>query len=182
MTYFAELCRAMSLVAQYPAAIFMGQGVARHGGTSMSQTFAGVPEAKLLEIPVAEDMQMGMATGMAIGGLLPICAFPRWNFFLLSWNQLVNHLDRLPIYSAGGYKPRVIIRVATPSTKPFNPQSQHDDDFTESLDLMLRTVSVVTLPLSSDIVLAYQQAMRADGSTVLVEFTDLYKDARASER
>src|SRR3954467_833148 len=95
-SYFEELCGAMALVAQNPKCIFMGQGVG-NPGTTMSDTFRDVPAAQKLEMPVAEDMQMGMAIGMALEGRLPVCVFPRWNFLLCAANQLVNHLDRLQL-------------------------------------------------------------------------------------
>src|SRR4051812_9908032 len=63
--YFDSLCDAMSLVAQKPNAIFMGQGVG-NPGTTMSDTFRDVPAGQKLEMPVAEDMQMGMAIGMSL--------------------------------------------------------------------------------------------------------------------
>lgn len=175
-SYFDQLCDAMFLVAQHPKSVFMGQGVG-NAGTTMSDTFCNVPYSQLLEMPVAEDMQMGMAIGMALEGYLPVCVFPRWNFLICAANQLVNHLDRLPLYS--GYKPKVIIRTAVPSKFPFNPGPQHDDDFTGAFSAMLRTVNVVKLHTSGQIVPAYQQALEAEGSTLLVEFTDSYKNARA---
>ncbi len=178
-TYFGELCSAMALVAQDSRSIFMGQGVG-NPGTTMSDTFRDVPQGQLLEMPVAEDMQMGMAIGMALEGKLPVCVFPRWNFLICAANQLVNHLDRLPLYS--GYKPKVIIRTAVPSSKPFDPGPQHDDDFTRPFAMMLRTVSVVRLVSPSMIVPAYQKALQAEESTILVEFTDFYKNERGNGR
>jgi hypothetical protein len=120
----------------------MGQGVGcrRH---HHERHVRDVPDGQKLEMPVAEDMQMGMAIGMALSGNLPVCVFPRWNFLICAANQLVNHLDRLPLYS--GYKPKVIIRTAVPSKFPFNPGPQHDDDFTAPFTAMLRTVHVVRL-------------------------------------
>lgn len=168
----------MEVLGQEPNAIFIGQGVGC-GGTTMSPTFDKVPKEKRIEFPVAEDMQMGLATGMALGGYLPICIFPRWNFLLLAANQLVNHLDRLPLYSDGGYCPRVIIRTAVPSYHPFNPGPQHDDDFTGAFRAMLRTVDIVTLNLAEAIVPAYETALNSDRSTLLVEFTEHYRDQRA---
>lgn len=175
-SYFDKLCDAMALVAAEPNAIFVGQGVGARAGTTMSDTFRDVPDRQLFEMPVAEDMQMGMAIGMALEGKLPICVFPRWNFLLLAFNQLVNHLDRLPLYS--GYTPKVIIRTAVPSSYPFNPGPQHDDDFTAPLKLMLRTVNVMRLSKAEMIVPAYQAAMNSERSTLLVEFTEHYKSAR----
>jgi len=158
-------------------AIFLGQGI--RGGTTMSESFKYVPDQLKLEMPVAEELQMGMATGMALGGYLPICIFPRWNFLLLAANQLVNHLDRLPLYSDGGYRPRVIIRTAVPSANPFNPGPQHDDDFTSPFESMLRTVEVVRLNHVETIIPAYEKALKADRSTLLVEYTEFYRDQRA---
>jgi pyruvate/2-oxoglutarate/acetoin dehydrogenase E1 component len=179
LSYFGALAEAMRLCAEAENSVFIGQGVGLHGGTTMSQTLHYVPEAKRLEMPVAEDMQMGMAIGMSLEGLLPICIFPRWNFLLLAANQLINHLDRLPLYSDGGYQPKVIIRTAIPSTVPFNPGPQHDDDFTEAFTLMTRTIKVVRLSNAEQIVPAYKAALECEGSTLLVEYTHYYKDARA---
>lgn len=179
LSYIAELTKAMAMLGEQPNVVFMGQGIACPS-TSMSSTFRDVPMDKRLEMPVAEEMQVGMATGMALGGLLPVCVFPRWNFLLRGMSALVNELDRLPIYSNGGYRPKVIIRVAVPSTKPFNPQSQHDDDFTEALDMMLRTIVMVTLPMEEQIVWQYRLAMEREQSTILVEYAEHYKDARAT--
>ena len=35
----------------------------------MSDTFGGVPVSKLIEMPVAEEMQTGMAIGMSLQGI-----------------------------------------------------------------------------------------------------------------
>ena len=177
--YFSELCRAMAWLAQQPNAIFIGQGVGC-AGTTMTDTLKDVPRDRLLEFPVAEDLQMGTATGMALEGLLPVCIFPRWNFMLCAANQIVNHLDRLPLFSAGGYNPRVIIRVATPITQGFDPGPQHDDDFTDAFAMMTRTVNIVRLRNAEQIVPSYKAAIASAGSTLLVEYTDSYKDQRAN--
>lgn len=171
--YFRALRAAMRLLAAESNVVFMGQGVAA-GGTTMIDTLSDVSLDKRLEFPVAEDLQMGTAIGMALGGMLPVCVYPRWNFLLLAANQMVNHLDRLPLYSGGGYAPKVIIRVAVPVTEPFYPGPQHDDDFTAAFRMMLRTVQVMTLECADDVVPAYAAALRRHGSTLLVEYTGLY--------
>ena len=184
MSYHDELTRAMTWLGQQPRVVFLGQGVAAHGGTSMSSTFAGVPDDKRVEMPVAEEMQVGMCVGMSLDGWVPVCVIPRWNFALRAADQIINHLDRLPFYSGGipgtgpGYWPKVIIRVATPSSSPFNPGPQHDADFTEAFRLMLKAVKVVELKDAGDIIPAYQRAFAFGGSTILVEFTDRYRNKR----
>src|SRR5215475_11958092 len=135
-TYFDALCAAMRMVADEPKAIFMGQAVA-YPGTAMTNTFKGIAPEKLLEMPVAEDMQLGMATGMALAGWLPVCCYPRFNFLLLATNQLVLHLDKLPLYS--GWRPRVIVRTAIATPEPLDPGPQHLGDFTDAFRSMLKT-------------------------------------------
>lgn len=174
-TYFGELCEAMKMLASEPNTIFLGQGVGEKG-TTMSATFDGVISDRRLEMPVAEDMQAGIAIGMSLQGYLPICVFPRWNFLICATNQIVNHLDRIPLYS--DYRPKVIIRVAVPSTVPFNPGPQHDDDFTSSFRTMVRSIDILTLEEASDVVPAYQWALASPRSSIIVERTELYKDQR----
>lgn len=173
--YFDELSRAMTLLGEHKQTMFMGQGVGC-AGTTMSETFNGVPAEKRLEMPVAEDMQMGMAIGMSLNGYIPVCVFPRWNFLLLAANQLINHLDRLELYS--GFRPKVIIRTAVPSSSPFNPGPQHDDDFTFAFRGMLRTVNMMTLRTAAAIVPAYQDALASAKSTIIVEYTEYYRNER----
>jgi pyruvate/2-oxoglutarate/acetoin dehydrogenase E1 component len=173
--YFKELCRAMGWLAKQPNTLFVGQGVGC-AGTTLTDTLAEVPQQQLLEFPVAEDLQMGSCIGMALDGILPVCIFPRWNFLLCTANQIVNHLDRLPILG-NGYNPRVIIRVATPVTRftaGFDPGPQHDDDFTHAFRAMLRRIKIVTLKTPDEIMPAYQGAAAAPHSTLLVEYTALY--------
>ena len=171
MTYRAELTRAMTMLGQDPRTIVMGQAVA-FPGTGMTQTFDGVPSDKLLELPVAEDMQLGMAIGMSLDGWLPVCVYPRFNFLLLAMSQLVLHLDKLPIYS--GYRPKVIIRTAVATDQPLDPGPQHLGNFSEAVQKMLETVHVEQLLESKRIVPAYRHALESNHSTILVERTELY--------
>lgn len=175
MNYGDELKRAMAWLGEQPEVLFIGQAVA-YPGTAMTGTLAGVPREKLVELPVAEEMQMGMATGLAIAGFVPVSIYPRWNFLLLATNQLVGHLDKLPIYSEGGYKPKVIIRTASASRKPIDPQAQHLGNFTDPFRQMLKTVEVIECVRSDQIFAAYRKGYeREDGrSTLIVEHTSRY--------
>ena len=62
-------------------------------------------------MPVTEEMQMGITTGLMMAGYTPVSIFPRWNFLLLAMNQLVNHLDKFNIMTNGKYKSKAIIRT-----------------------------------------------------------------------
>ena len=155
----------------------MGQAVAC-AGTAMSNTLKKVPREKLIELPVAEELQMGMSTGMALAGQVPVSIFPRWNFLLLAVNQVVNHLDKLTAVSNGGYQPKVIIRTGIGSERPLHPQHQHVGDFTDAFRLMCGNIEVIRLEEPSDVFPAYQRALeRQDGkSTIVVEYGDYYSE------
>ena len=177
MKYFDELKRSMNYLAQDPRIIFLGQAVAVDG-TAMSNTLKDILPSRLIELPVAEEMQMGMTTGMALSGLVPVSIFPRWNFLLCAISQLVNHLDKIQVMSSDGYKTKAIIRTGIGSERPLHPQSQHVGDFTSAIQMMCSTVEIIRLEEPSDIFPAYQKAlMREDGrSTILVEYGDFYSE------
>ena len=163
----------MKMLGEQPNALFLGQAV-RYPGTAMFTTLKDVPMEKRIELPVMEESQMGMSIGLALAGYLPITLYPRWNFLLLAGNQLVNHLDKLPLMSA--YRPKVIIRTAVATDKPLDPGPQHLGDFTAAFRLMLKTVEVVELNRAKDIAEQYHWAMtRDDGvSSLIVEKMGLY--------
>ena len=165
----------MEYLARDPRTIFLGQAVACPG-TAMTNSLKNISREKLLELPVTEEMQMGMSTGLALGGYVPVCIYPRWNFLLLAVNQIVNHLDKLPIIS--GYRPKVIIRTGIGSERPLHPQHQHVGDFTEAFRLMCKTVEVIRLDEPEQIFPAYQKALeREDGRcTIVVEYGDYHNE------
>lgn len=177
MRYFDELKRSMEFLAQDPRVLFLGQAVGC-AGTAMSNTLRDVPVEKLLELPVAEELQMGMSTGLALDGKVPVSIFPRWNFLMLALNQVINHLDKLSVMSNGGYRPKVIIRTGIGSERPLHPQYQHVGDFTEALRLMCTTIDVIRLDEPDEIFPAYKHALeREDGrSTIIVEWGDYHSE------
>lgn len=167
----------MNFLAQDPRTVFIGQAVAV-AGTAMTNTLKDISPNRLIELPVAEEMQMGMTTGMALTGLVPVSIFPRWNFLLSAISQLVNHLDKVQIMSNGGYKAKAIIRTGIGSERPLHPQYQHVGDFTEAIQAMCTTIEVIRLTEASDIFPAYERALsRDDGrNTILVEYGDFYSE------
>ena len=177
MKYFDELCRAMEFLARDPRTMFLGQAVACPG-TAMTNTLKNVAREKLLELPVTEDMQMGMSNGLALTGVVPVCIYPRWNFLLCAVSQVVGHLDKLSAMSNGGYQPKVIIRTGIGSERPLHPQFQHVGDYTDAFRLMCKNIEVIRLDEPSQIFPAYQKALeREDGkSTIIVEYGDYYSE------
>ena len=177
MKYFDELKKSMNYLAASEKTIFIGQAV-EVPGTSMTNTLKEINPKKLLELPVAEEMQMGITTGLALDGNIPVSIFPRWNFLLLAMNQLINHLDKVNIMSNNGFKTKAIIRTGVGSQKPLHPQYQHIGDFTDMVRKMCSSLDVIQLNEPEDIFPSYEKALnRDDGrSTILVEFGDYHNE------
>lgn len=171
MSYRGELRRAMGLLAAHPNTLFVGQSL-RYGGQAMFESFADVPMDRRIEMPVIEDFQMGYCTGLALEGYIPVCVFPRMDFLVLALNQLVNHLDKLPVMA--GMTPKVIIRTAVGATSIQNPGPQHSQDHTEALRMMLKTVKVIELLDEEMVVSSYASALKDAGSSILVEYRSIY--------
>ena len=175
--YMDELTRSMEYLGKFDNTIFIGQSV-EVAGTAMRNTLLDIDDNKLVEMPVDEDFQMGLATGMALTGLIPISIFPRWNFLLLATNQIVNHLDKLKEITQNKNPGKVIIRTGIGSVIPLHPGPQHTGDFTEAFKLMCPNLNIVRLDKTSMIFDEYQKAYeRSDGiSSLLIEWSDKYND------
>ena len=156
---------AMLQLAEEERVLFVGQSV-RYDGAAIFDSLAGVPMEKRVEMPVAEDFQMGYCTGLALTGRIPVCIYPRMDFMLLCLNQLVNHLDKLPGF---GWNPKVIVRTTVGAKTPLDAGPQHTQNHTEAFRLMLKNIPVVEVRTSTQVLVAYAEAMKRDGPTVIVE-------------
>ena len=167
----------MEWLAAKQDTFFIGQAV-EVPGTAMFNTLKDIEPHKRQELPVFEDTQMGMSIGMALTGERVITIFPRWNFLLCATNQLVSHLDKLPIITEGEVAPSLIIRTSVGSERPLFPGHQHIGNMSDAYRKMLSTVEIIELKEPIDILTSYQKAYnRNDGkSTILVEFGDYYNE------
>tara|TARA_Y100000389_G_C17295684_1_gene430388 strand:+ start:327 stop:863 length:537 start_codon:yes stop_codon:yes gene_type:complete len=177
MSYFLELKKSMEYLSNKSNTVFIGQAV-EYPGTGMSNTLKDVNKKKLLELPVTEEMQMGMTIGLIMKNQFPISIYPRWNFLLLAINQLVNHLDKLNPMTNNYYKSKCIIRTSVGSQRPLHPQCQHIGDYSKSVKLMCPNINIVNLKETNQILKEYKKAYeRKDNvSTILVEYGDYYNE------
>jgi len=175
MTYKDEIIKAMSFLAKDKRTIFLGQSVA-YPGSAIYGTCKDIPKSKKIELPLIEDMQMGMSIGLSLEGYIPVSIYPRFDFLILATNQLANHLDKIEDMSLGKFKPKVIIRTVVGSTKPLYPGAQHCTDYTKAYEKMFKNIEIIKLTKSKEILPAYKHALeREDGkSTLLIEVADLY--------
>ena len=166
MTYRDELVAAMKWLAGRKDTIFVGQAVA-FPGTFMYETLSLVPAGKRLEMPVAEQFQLQFCIGLAQAGYIPICIYPRQNFMLYALGDIVNTLDKL---NTG----KVIIRVASGTTKPVFPGIQHVGDYKSPIANRVNKISVDSIWRKNNIMHFYKEAYASPVSSILVEYGDLY--------
>lgn len=167
---------AMLWLSQQPDTVFLGQAV-RYGGTGCHESLTVVDDTRKIEFPIAENFQIGVSTGLALAGLIPVSVVPRWNFLLCATDQIVNHLDKMITLSDGACRPKVIIRVAVGSEIPVDPQDQHKGNFSNAFRLLCKHIDIIECDTPESILPAYQHAyQRQDGhSTIVVEFADYGK-------
>ena len=177
MNYREELTKSMTLLSENEKTIFLGQSIL-YKGTAMFNTLKNVPNSKKIEMPVAEELQMGMSIGLSLQGFIPVSIFPRFDFMLRCMDSLINHLDKIESLSEGEFKPKVIIRTSVGATKPLNPGLQHCQDYTEALEKMCTNIQIVQLLEPCDVFRFYKAALNdafiRNKSTILVEYGELY--------
>jgi pyruvate/2-oxoglutarate/acetoin dehydrogenase E1 component len=176
MKYFNEIKKSMEYLSKNKKTIFLGQAVSVPG-TAMHNTLRDINKKKLLEMPVAEEMQMGITLGLALEGYVPVSIYPRWNFLILAANQLVNHLDKISEISNNKLNPQIIIRTAVGSKRPLDPQSQHKGDFTKPFKMMCKNIDFYLLKNSEDIFKTYTKVLKNKKKiSLIVEIADFYNE------
>ena len=175
MKYKDELIRSMKWLGEKENTLFLGQATL-FSGHAISGTLTEVPKEKLIELPVMEEVQMGLCAGLSLEGYVPISIYPRFNFMMLAINQLVNHIDKMKEMSKGMLVPKVIVRVAVGASKPIDGGAQHTQDFTESIKHMLTHTTLDELTAPSQVFTTFKEAYNRNGSTVVVEWGDYYSE------
>jgi len=178
-TYLNEIKKSMDLLAKEGYYV-IGQNT-KYGGTSMYHTLTEFPEERRIELPVAEEMQCGLGTGMSLEGIKVCSIYPRFDFFILVLNQLINHLDKAKEMSDGQFQPKQIFRVCVGSTKPMMPGPQHCQNYTEAIKRMVTNIEVKELLNPEDVYTTYKQAVESDKSFVIIEHSDLYNSDLTEE-
>jgi pyruvate/2-oxoglutarate/acetoin dehydrogenase E1 component len=175
MKYKDEIIRSMEWLSEKDDTIFLGQSVS-YSGNAIYNTLNTLPKEKMLETPVFEEIQMGMSTGLALDGLVPISCFPRFDFLMRCMDALVNHLDKMKYMTEDVWKPKVIIRTSIGAKFPLNGGVQHTQDYTQMMKDNLTEIDVVLLEEPEEIFPAFQRAYENDGSTMIVEWGDYYNE------
>lgn len=166
----------MRKFAEHPLARFIGYGLL--GGKGGNGTLKLIPDEKIVETTVAENMMVGIGHGMAMCGFRPLVYIERMDFTLQALDALVNHLDKAADLSRGQFNPCVIIRITVGnSTKPLFTGPTHVQDFSSAMWMTLK-MPVLRMNTPEEVqqhyTTAFDRMERGTGSTVLVDYKDLF--------
>ena len=93
--------------------VIMGEDVGRDGGVfrvtdGLIDTFG---EERVLDTPLAETGIVGMAVGMAIYGLRPVCEIQFSGFSYQAFHQIENHAARMRWRTGGRFEVPMVLRT-----------------------------------------------------------------------
>ena len=173
LTYKQALTLGNTRLARHPMTRFIGYGLQK--GRALG-TLKEVASNQIIETPVAENLMMGLATGLALKGYRPVVFIERMDFVLNALDALVNHLDKARALSHGQFSPAAVIRcVVGNRTKPLYTGLTHTQDFSAVLETLV-SCPVRVMKTAGDVEAAYALAesnLDAGQSIVLVEYKDL---------
>lgn len=168
--YHNEIKYQMEEFAKDPKILFLGQQV-------LSEDFydilTNVPLHARREMPVAEDMQLGISIGLSLEGYLPISIYQRMDFIPRAMDQLVNHLNLISQLSRNIFVPKVIIFTTIGTKKPLDVGLQHSGDLTE---LMKKACNfpVFLVTNKDEVIGAFNFARYSGGSTMIIAKQELF--------
>ena len=170
MSYKEALTDANTKLAGYPRVRFVGYGLKK--GRALG-TLKNVKDEQIIEMPVAENLMMGFAIGLALQGYLPVVFIERMDFLMNAMDAMVNHLDKIRKISDGEFFPKVIIRCIVGNTdKPLYTGITHTQDFTHGLRKMVN-FPVWNLKDEGDIATLYDLSVKIPDPVMFVEYKDL---------
>ena len=169
MTYKDELTRVMTDISKMPDTMFIGYNT--RCGHRFNGTLNGVCEGRCLEMPVAENLIMGVAMGMSLEGCRPIACFERMDFLWACADAIVNHLDKAKQL---GWPPlNVVIRTCVGAAAPLDPGCQHCGDYVDAFRSLV-VAPVVAIKRAEEIDKVWKDAMKHEGPIMIVEYRELY--------
>ena len=171
--YSKKVKKSMKYLASKKNTIFLGQSVIFPGNLIL-KTLDHIDNKKKLELPVFEEVQMGMSLGMALNGLYPITCFPRFDFLLCAMNQLVNHTDKVEALTKGQFPCGMIIRVLVGAKEPLDGGVQHTQNYSEDIKNFFTSIKVYNLDNEKNIFDVYKQAYKNKKINLIIEHSEKY--------
>lgn len=169
MKYKDAVKKSMEMLAEDEKSIFIGYNM-----KYVNPIFIGINEKQLIETPVAENLMLGLGTGLSLVGYKPLVYYERFDFIMNAMDALVNHLDKMRSISKNQFNPKVIIRCVVGSSKtPYYTGHCHTQDFTEVMKKLI-SIPILTPITSQEVIDYYKFAQGYNDSVMIVEKKDLY--------
>lgn len=142
---YKEAVRAlMRTLTIFDGVVFLGEGIMNAG--RVYGTMDDVPRDRCLEMPVAENLIMGVAMGLCLEGFKPVVVFQRMDFMTVAADAIINHLALLPAMSNGQIQFPILIRaIIGEQDSKFEMGPQHCKDLTHMFDRYIKTVRLENL-------------------------------------
>ncbi len=169
--YWKEIKKQMEIFAENHNTIFLGQQIVPK--ESFYGTLEGISLNKVFEMPLAEELQIGMSIGLAMQGFLPVSIFQRMDFLLRAADQIVNHLDLIETLSKGKFSPKIIIRTTIGSVKPLDCGLQHSKDLTEGFRKLV-SFPIFKVQTVEEVKSVYKFTRECKTSVMIIEDQNLY--------
>jgi pyruvate dehydrogenase E1 component beta subunit len=133
MTYKEAITKFMAKLAEDENTVFLGEGIINAG--RVYGTMDTIPVERCIEMPVAENLIVGVAMGLSLKGFKPVIIFQRMDFMTVAADAIINHLALLPEMSNGQVQFPVIIRaiIGDPCGK-FEMGPQHCKDLSHMFE------------------------------------------------
>lgn len=170
-TYQSVLSYYMEEISKLDHSVFIGQQLVYYGNP-MSKTVVNVPKHKMIETPVFEEVQMGMSLGLSMNGMFVVTFYPRWDFLILSLNQLINHVDKYKLMTNTDI--HMIIRVGKGADTPLDPGYQHKGNYFNQIKDMSMDIQFMDCCSINDIKTNYEYAINNKGVFLINEYPSLY--------
>ena len=171
MTYLNQIQKSMNYLSKKKNVIFLGQSVI-YPGSSIFVSLKDVPIEKKIEMPVMEEVQMGISIGLALDGYIPVSCYPRFDFLVLAFNQLINHADKIDYLTNNSFKSKIIVRTLVGSTKPLNAGLQHTQDHTQALKKMMNYSEVIKINKKERNIKNYKKAISKKSNKKIFVFIE----------
>lgn len=173
MIFKEAISKAMLKLSEDDKVVFLGEGLVDK--TPIYGTMTDVPKGKVIEFPIAENLIVGCAIGLALEGYIPIVVFQRIDFMMCAADAIINHLALLPRISNGLVKLPVILRtvIGAQDTQKFNVGLQHSKDLTNVFKDYINTCTLS--PALGGIYTTYRNYIESDSPAIIIERKDDYE-------
>ncbi len=164
-------------LAEHPELVILGEDVGRTGGVfritdGLQRRFG--PE-RVVDTPVAESGIVGMAFGMAVGGMRPVVEIQFMGFSYPAFDQIVNHVARIRNRSRHRFTAPMVIRM------PYGGgigAAEHHSESTETIYVHTPGLKVVVPSRPADAKGLLASAVEDPDPVIFLEPIRLYRAVR----